>query len=154
MPNLNVKFKQILEDLESNIQNKEDLEYIKTQIFNLYNLFFEEMNRIEEMASTRMETIAGTQAIMQEKIEELENKIKSMERELFVDEECDFSIACPYCNNEFVVESEELKDEIECPECNNVIELDWGDECGCGDCHDESCGHDCSSCHHDEEDDM
>ena len=34
MSNLNVKFKKILEDLEQNIQNKEDLEYIKTQIFN------------------------------------------------------------------------------------------------------------------------
>ena len=154
MANLNVKFKQILDDLETNIQNKEDLEYIKTQIFNLYNLFFEEMNRIEEMAATRMETIAGTQAIMQEKIEELENKIKSMERELFVDEECDFSITCPYCNSDFVVESEELKDEIECPECNNIIELDWGNDCSCGECHEDSCEHDCSSCHHDEEDDM
>jgi len=154
MTNLNAQFKQILDNLETNIQNKEDLEYIKTQIFNLYNIFFEETNRIEEMAATRMETIAGTQAIMQEKVEELENKIKSMESELFVDEDYDFSITCPYCNNEFVVESEDLKDEIECPECNNIIELDWGNDCSCGECHEDSCEHDCSSCHHDEEDDM
>ena len=156
MSNLNIKFKQILEDLEKNIQNKEDLEYIKNQIFNLYNLLFEETNRIEEMAVARMETIAGTQAIMQEKIEELENKINGMEEELFIEDECDFSITCPYCNNEFVLETEELKNEIECPECSNVIELDWNDECGCGcdDCHDEACGHDCSDCHCDEEDDM
>jgi len=154
MTNLNAQFKQILDNLETNIQNKEDLEYIKTQIFNLYNIFFEETNRIEEMAATRMETIAGTQAIMQEKVEELENKIKSMESELSVDEDYDFSITCPYCNNEFVVESEDLKDEIECPECNNIIELDWGNDCSCGECHEDSCEHDCSSCHHDEEDDM
>ena len=32
MSNLNVKFKKVLEDLEKNIQNKEDLEYIKIQI--------------------------------------------------------------------------------------------------------------------------
>ena len=148
MANLNVKFKKILEDLEENIQNKEDLEYVKTQIFNLYNLFFDEMTRIEEMAATRMETIAGAQAIIQEKVEELDNKVKSMEKELFIeDEDCDFSITCPYCNNEFVVECDELKDEVTCPECNNVIELDWGDEC---DEHDGCCGGGCSHCGHEE----
>ncbi len=150
MSNLNIKFKKILEDLEQNIQNKDDLEYIKVQIFNLYNLFFDEINRIENMTASRMETIAGTQAILQERVEALENEIKSMEKELYVDEDSDFSITCPYCNNEFIVESEELKDEIECPECNNIIELDWGDEC---DEHD-GCSNDCSHCHHDEEDDM
>ena len=152
MSNLNVKFKKILEDLEKNIQNKEDLEYIKVQIFNLYNMFFDEVNRIEEMTASRMETVAVAQAALQEKVEKLENEMKSMEKELFIDDEdSDFSITCPYCNNEFIVECEELKDEIECPECNNIIELDWGDECGC---HDDECGHDCSHCHHDKDDDM
>lgn len=150
MSNLNVKFKKILEDLEQNIKDKDDLEYIKVQVFNLYNLFFDEINRIEDMTEKRMETIAGTQAVLQEKVETLENEIKSMEKELYIDEESDFSITCPYCNNEFIVDCEELKDEIECPECNNIIELDWGDEC---DEHD-GCSHDCSKCNHDEDDDM
>ena len=149
MSNLNTKFKKILEDLEQNIQNKEDLEYIKVQIFNLYNMFFDEINRIEEMTVERMQTIAGSQAVLQEKVEKLENEIKSMEKELYIDEDSDFSITCPYCNNEFIVECEDLKDEVECPECNNIIELDWGDNCG-----DDECGHDCSCCHHDEDDDM
>ena len=152
MANFNVKFKKILSDLEENIQNKDDLEYIKTQMFNLYNLFFDEMNKIEEMVATRMETIAGTQAVMQEKVESIENKIKTMEKELYIDEDCDFSITCPYCNNEFVVDSDELKDEVECPECNNIIELDWGDEC---EGHDGCCDDDCSHCHNDDdEEDM
>ena len=42
----------------------------------------------------------------------------SMEKELFVeDEDCDFSITCPYCNNEFVVDYDELKDEV-----TNILE--------------------------------
>lgn len=151
MSNLNAKFKRILDDLEQNIQNKEDLEYIKVQMFNLYNMFFDEINRIEEMTTARMETVAVSQATLQEKVEKLEKEIKSMEKELFIDEDSDFSITCPYCNNEFIVECEELKDEIECPECNNIIELDWGDECSCGD---DECGHDCLHCHNDEDDDM
>lgn len=150
MSNLNVKFKKILEDLEQNIQNKEDLEYIKVQIFNLYNLFFDEINKIEEKTTKRMETIAGTQAILQEKVETLENELNSMEKDLYIDEDSDFSITCPYCNNEIIVECEDLDNEIECPECNNIIELDWGDDC---DEHD-GCGHNCQHCNHDEDDDM
>ena len=162
MSNLNAKFKKILEDMEQNIQNKEDLEYIKVQIFNLYNMFFDEVNKIEENTVARMESLAVTQATLQEKVEELENEIKSIEKELYIEEDSDFSITCPYCNNEIIFECEDLKDEIECPECNNIIELDWGDDCGCGnecscgdecDC-DDKCGHDCSCGHHDEEDDM
>ena len=152
MAELNVKFKQILDDIENNLQNKEDLEYVKTQIFNLYNLFFDEMEKIEETVSARMETMAGTQAKLQEKIEKLENKINSMEKELFIDdEESDFSITCPYCNNEFIVDYDELKDEVECPECSNIIELDWGEDdekTGCtGNCFE--CKH-----HEDEDEDM
>ena len=158
MSNLNVKFKQILEDLENNIQNKEDLEYIKVQIFNLYNLFYDEIAAREEELTKRMESLAATQAAMQEKVETLENEVKSMEKELYLDEDSDFTITCPYCNNEFIVECEDLKDEVTCPECNNIIELDWGDECSCGDdcdCEDGECSdHNCSHCQHDEEDDM
>lgn len=150
MANLNVKFKKILEDLEENVKNSEDLDYVKTQIFNLYNLFFDEITRIEEMATTRMETIAGAQAILQEKIEGLDNKVKTMEKELFIeDDDCDFSITCPYCNNEFIVDCDELKDEVVCPECNNEIELDWGDEC---EEHDGCCEGNCSHCNHEEND--
>ena len=151
MADFNVKFKQILDEIEEKIENKDDLELVKTEMFKLYNLFFDEMNRIEEMASNRMQTIAGTQAALQEKVEKLENRINSMEKELFIDdEESDFSITCPYCNNEFIADYEDLKDEIECPECGNTIELDWGN-------NDEpkGCTGNCNGCRlHDEEDDM
>ncbi len=149
MAELNVKFKQILDEIEKNLNNKEDLEFVKTQVFKLYNLFFDEMTRIEEMAYSRMETIAGAQAMLEEKVESLESKLKSMEKELFIeDEESDFSINCPYCNNEFIADYDELKDEITCPECNNVIELDWGE-----DDEPQGCSGNCSGCKlHDEED--
>ena len=153
MADLNVKFKQILNELEENIKNEKDLEFVKTQIFKLYNLFFDEMTRIEEMAYTRMETIAGTQAALEEKVENLENKLSSMEKELFIDdEESDFSITCPYCNNEFIADYDELKDEIVCPECSNVIELDWGEE----NIEPDGCTGNCSGCklHEDEDEDM
>ena len=151
MAELNDKFKQILNDIENNLKNKEDLEYVKTQIFNLYNIFFDEINKIEETVSSKMEMIAGTEAGIQEKVQNLEKRLNSMEKELFIeDDEDDFSITCPYCNNEFVADYDELKDEIECPECNNIIELDWGDEK-----ESEGCNGNCYGCkHHEDDEDM
>lgn len=149
MAELNAKFKQILNDLEENLQSKDDLEYVKTQMFKLYNLFFDEISRIEETVATKMETIVGTQSILQEKVENIENKVKTMEKEFFLDDESDFSITCPYCNNEFIAEYDELNDEIQCPECNNIIELDWGEE----DEENKGCSGNCKGCtHHNEED--
>ena len=150
MADLNVKFKQIISDLEENLQNKEDLEFVKTQIFKLYNLFFDEINRIEENISRKMETIVGTESRLHEKVEKLENKISSLEKELFIDdEEGDFSVTCPYCNHEFIVDYDELKEEIKCPECNNIIELDWGDEK-----EPEGCNRNCLGCNlHENNDD-
>ena len=39
--------------------------------------------------------------------------------------------------------NDSLKNEISCPECNNIIELDWG--------NDEGCGNGCEHCHHHDE---
>ena len=55
--------------------------------------------------------------------------------DVYVDENFDFEIVCPYCNYEFVSDfSQNLKEQVECPECHNIIELDWNN-------HEE---HDCS----------
>ena len=152
MSDFNTKFKKILNDIEENIQNKDDLEYIKVQIFNLYNLFFDEINRIDELTTKKIETITNTQSQMEKRVEKLQNQLSSIEKELYLDEEeYDFSIVCPYCNNEFIIEHDEKAKEVRCPECNNIIELDWEENCE----DHEGCNHNCSECEFDdEEDDM
>ena len=139
MPNLNSDFKEILNNLEKNIKDKEDLEYTKVQIFNLYNLFFEEITKLDELANNRVSEIAKTQVAMEEKLNEIARGLKSIEEDIYGEEDEDdneedyeFSVLCPYCDKEFIVEIDEIEDEIVCPECNNKIELDWGDECDCG----------------------
>jgi len=62
MANMNTKFKKILKDLEINLKNKEDLEYVKTQIFEMYNMFFEELSKLEEIATTKTSKILEVQA--------------------------------------------------------------------------------------------
>ena len=59
-------------------------------------------------------------------------------------EECDedeeFTVKCPTCNEEFFISYEDLEDEAElnCPYCNQEIELDLSCD---GDC--SCCGGDC-----------
>ena len=152
MANLNTKFKKILENLETNIKDEESLEFVKIQLFDLYNMFFEEFNKLEEVANSRLAEIMRSQVEIENKMQNMELRLKSIQKDIYLedddedsDEDYDFSIICPYCNKEFKVESDKLSDEITCPECKNVIELDWGDECDC-----DECSHDC---HKDDESD-
>lgn len=152
--NLNTEFKNILEILEKNIKDPEDLELVKVQIFNLYNLFFEEISKLEEIANSRISEMAQMQANMEEKLKTIEKEVKNISVDIYGEDddeegEYDFTIVCPYCTNEFTLEVDELSNEVTCPECDNVIELDWGHECDEGEC--DCCDH---NCHHDEDDDM
>ena len=160
MSSFNSEFKKILKNLENNIEDKEALEVAKVEMFNLYNLFFDEFTNLEQTLNNKILAIAESQLHVEEKIKEINKSVKNIEKDIYMDEEFedgeyDIEITCPYCNKEFSVEIDEVadKDEIHCPECNNSIELDWGEGCGCGDdcdcCSDEGCSH-----KHDEEDDM
>lgn len=154
MSNLNSEFKNILETLENNMKNKEDLELVKVQMFNLYNLFFDEMSNLENLANSKIAELTQRQAGLEETLKSIEKEVKNISVDIYGEEEDEdgeysFTIACPYCNEEFTLEMDELEDEVTCPNCNEVIELDWGHDCDEGDC--SSCGH---GCHHDEDDDM
>ena len=152
MSNLNSEFKKILKNLEENIEDKKALEAAMVEIFNLYNIFFEEVTKLEELANSRVAEIAESNSKLEEKMSKIDKRLKDIEKDIYLDEEededYDFSITCPYCNKEFVVEMEDLKDEVVCPECENTIELDWGHDCDDDDC--SCCDHHC----HDEDDDM
>jgi len=126
MANINTKFKKILSDLEENIKDEQELEYVKAQMFNLYNILFEEVNKIEELANEKIAAILEIQVQMEAKVSKLEQDLTELQKDIYEGEDSEISILCPYCNNEFVLEMDELREEIECPECNNIIELDWG----------------------------
>lgn len=149
MSNLKKKLNAIIGDLDKNIKNKEDLDYIKSQIYNISLLFLDEMDKIAELNLNRINVMAEREKELAHKISKLERMITNIEREVFVSPECDFEIICPYCNAEFV---EDLLDgtehEVKCPECGNTIEIDWHEDDLCGHDCEEGCEHHCS---HDEE---
>jgi ribosomal protein S27E len=151
MADLNTDIKLILKDLEENLKNKQDFEYVKLKILNLYSLFIEEIDKKEETMNKKIKILTQTQNTVEQKLKYLENHLNNIEKDLYIEDEedSDFSITCPYCNNEFVVSNDDLTDEIECPECNNIIELDWGEDEGCN-----GCKGNCNHCNNDDDDDM
>ena len=54
MSNFNSEFKKILKNLEDNIEHEEALEKAKVEIFNLYNIFLDE---IIELSKTRRQRL-------------------------------------------------------------------------------------------------
>ena len=142
MADITEKCKQIIQDLENNIKDTQNLETAKVGVYTLLEAFLEEIEKIQETAEKRVEKLIRNQA-------ELDKRISTIEKDIY-EEEGDFEISCPYCNHEFFVDYDELKNDIICPECNNTIELDWNedDECSCchghDNCNEEGC--DCEEC--------
>lgn len=159
MADFNSNFKKILQNLENNIKDKEALEAAKVEIFNLYNFFLDEVTELEQTMNKKLLAIAESQLHVEEEIKTMSKSIKNIEKDIYMDddtenEDCDIEIKCPYCNETFSAEMNDITaQEIICPECNNTIELDWGEDedCNCSDNDCDCCSHDC---HHDEDDDM
>ncbi len=113
-----------------------------------------DLNQQIEKLLEEMKELKENQKILNDKMTHIQDVIGHIENDIYFDSDFDFEIVCPYCEYEFVIESDNDKSEIECPKCKNVIELDWSgdldedDECS-GHCHG------CSGCESsDEEDDM
>ncbi len=155
MSELKKKLNMILKDLDKNIKNKEDLEYIKSQIYNISILFLDEIDKLAELNLGRLNAMLDKEKELSKKINVMEKAIENIEKEMYISEECDFSIQCPYCNTEFVEDfTNGYKHEVRCPECDNVIQLEWSqdDECGCDCSHEHECTGDCCDiCGEDEE---
>ena len=154
MSELKNKLDKVISDIEKRLTNKEDFEYVKTQIYNIYTIFLDEFDKLETKCNEKMEDIAVRCKVLDDRMSEIEDSIQKIESDIYIkeNEEYDFDVICPYCDSEFSVDfSEGPKESVVCPECENTIELDWNDD------H-EGCSHDCHECggecghQHDEED--
>ena len=113
------------------------------------------LNEQVENLLKEIKELKENQKIMNEKMDKMQQVVDHIKTDIYDDEGFDLEIVCPYCEHEFVIDSDEDQNAIECPECKNIIELDWsgdlydGEDDGCsGHC----CG--CSGCGDSEEDDM
>lgn len=129
------KFNAIVKKIEDKIEDQELLSFVKQQIADISILFIDQLDKVVDLSQRRLDELIDHEKDLTKKVAQLEQTMKAMEKEFYVDESFDFEIVCPYCNYEFVSDfSQNLKEQVECPECHNIIELDWNN-------HEE---HDCS----------
>jgi len=146
LSDLKVKYTQIMQNLEKDLKNKEDIEYVKEKVNEVFMMFMDEIESIVDKYEDRMQRIVEQQVYLDEKVKQVEKTISTIEKDIYLedDEEYDFQIICPYCNHEFIEDfDDELKKEVKCPECENIIELDWNED------EHEACSGNCTSCSHD-----
>lgn len=146
------EYKSFLDDIEKNIKNKEDLEYVKERFASFLDVVLDQMDYIMEYKKEEIEKLEQTQNKLSTQISQMQQVIDNIEKDIYSDDGFDFEIVCPYCNYEFIIDVDENKTEIECPECQNIIELDWSGDI---DGEDKGCSGSCHGCHGcDEDDDM
>lgn len=142
MSELSGKYRQIMEELDNTIQDKETLKFVKNKFSDLSLLFIDIIDRITELTDTRIKTIEQKQQEIANRILSVETIVDGIENDIYEDGNYEFEIVCPYCNYEFTTDIEdEEKDEIQCPECHNLIELDWNNTEA-----ETSCISNCSHC--------
>lgn len=146
-------YTSFLEDIEKNIKNKEDLEYIKLRFADFLNAVLNQMDHIMNYKESEVENLEKKHKELENRLEKIETIVENIEKDIYSDDGFDFEIVCPYCNYEFVIDVDENKTEVQCPECNNIIELDWSGELDdeIQGCHGECPS--CSGCNGEEEDD-
>ena len=129
------EMKQFVKDLEENIENAKDLEYILKRSETLFDVVFNEINKLADREAERLKEMRKKQKHNEKRMDEIENKMHYLDenldyliKDIYGNEDGEFKITCPYCNYEFNVDIDEDEVEILCPECKNIIELDWNED--------------------------
>ena len=143
MAKLREEYNNFLKDIEKNLKNKEDLEYVKVRFSMFVDKVIDEMDMLVDYKAQKMNELERKQKEIDDKMNKMQQIIDNIEKDIYSDEGFDFEIICPYCDNQFVIDVEEDKTEVECPVCNNIIELDWSGEVE----EDSDCNGSCSGCH-------
>ena len=82
MANLSNELKKILNSLENNIEDEKTLSLAKTEMFNLYNIFLDEMSKMQELADNRIAELAESQERMNQKLNKIESGLKNIEKDI------------------------------------------------------------------------
>lgn len=149
------EYKSFLDDIEKNIKNKEDLNYVKSRFASFVDVISDEIDDITNYRKEEIDLLQERQKEIEEKMGKMQEIINNIEKDIYSEDGFDFEIICPYCDYEFVIDVDDNKTEVICPECENTIELDWSGNLDAeqDDDTDGSCSGSCHGCHGCESDD-
>ena len=118
MRKLKNEYKSFLDDIEKNIKNKEDLEYVKGRFASFLDVVLDQMDYIMEYKKEEMDKLEATQNKLSSQIGQMQQVIDNIEKDIYAEDGFDFEIVCPYCDYEFIIDVDENKKEIACQGCD------------------------------------
>lgn len=143
MSELSNKYREIMDEINENITDEKELNFVKNKISEISIIFIDIIDRMSELVEEKVTNIEKGQKNIETKLAKVQKVIDVIEKDIY-DDDFEIEIVCPYCNNEFFTEiNEDEENEIECPECHNIIELDLNSDY---DGESFSCGGNCNSC--------
>lgn len=142
MIKLKDEYDKFLQDIEKEIKDEKQLEYIKVRFAMFVDKVIDKIDMILNYKEERMIGLEEKQKEIENKIGNIQQIIDNIEKDIYSEEGFDFEIICPYCDNQFVIDVDENRTEVECPVCNNIIELDWSGDLK----NDDECGGNCMEC--------
>ena len=142
------EYKSFLDDIEKNMKDKEDLQYVKQRFASFLDIVLDQMDYIMDYKQDEIAKLENTQKRLTSQINQMQQVIDNIEKDIYSEDGFDFEIVCPYCNYEFIIDVDENKTEVKCPECQNIIELDWSGDVDEGEQNQGGCqGGSCHGCH-------
>ena len=97
MGTIKTEYKSFLDDIEKNIKDKEDLEYIKKRFASFLDVMLDQIDYIMDYKKDEIEQLEKTQKQIENKMSKMQQVIDNIEKDIY-DEGFDFEITCPYCN--------------------------------------------------------
>ena len=88
------EMKQFVKDLEENIENPKDLEYILKRSETLFDVVFNEINKLADREAERLKEMRKKQKHNEKRMDEIENKMH------YLDENLDYLIKDIYGNED------------------------------------------------------
>lgn len=105
MSNINNKYKNIIDEIEDKIKNKEDLDFVKEKFTELSVFFIDIIDKLTSITNARLNEIEESQREIDNKISKVQSVVNNIENDIYADDEnCEFEIICPYCNYQFVTD--------------------------------------------------
>ena len=95
MSELQNKLNKIMSDIENNMKDKEEFEYVKTQIYNIYTIFLDEFDELESKCNEKMENILIKCKVLDDRMKDIEDAVEKIESDIYIqeNEEFDFDVA-------------------------------------------------------------
>ena len=86
MKELQEKVKAILSEIENNFKDEKDIEFAKTKVLELYEVFADELEELEAVCSDKIDIISAKYSVLEEKMNEVQERIDRIQKDFYVED--------------------------------------------------------------------